>query len=312
MSKYDAYWLKLLSEIKDLLEEAKRRGRSQQIDVSGLANLGDRKNWHGTVVISRSSAKSEMAHTSSLGKVLLRSSILNSFDNVTFRLRVSNGLKLDAELYKPFVTALHPRAISEEAWAVPTVKVQMNEVEKTVERSLQKEVRSEEIVGEDRTIDKLELVKDFLNTDHCKERRLIGPEDLSIFLGREIGKRPGVYSIYNVETKEVFDVGKSKNLRGRIKQQLIGVKGRKNGRLKFPRLFFAVLKREKDLKEKDYKELPNGEKDSLIQFYQNVIFRSNNVLRVCFTKDHLSAIVLEHILIKYFKGNGQCKYNFQT
>lgn len=312
MSKYDAYWLQLLSKIRNLLVEAKRHGKSQQVDVSDLISLGNRKNWYGTVVVSKSDVKSEMAHTTSLGNVLLGSGILNGFENAAFRLRVSNDLKLDIELYKAAATSSNSRVNSEKAWEIPTVKAQVKEAEKTVERWLQKEFRSEEIVGEDRTIDRLELVKDFLNTDHCKERRLVGPEDLSIFLGREIGKRPGVYSIYNVETKEVFDVGKSKNLRGRIKQQLIGVKDRKDGRLKFPRLFFAVLKREKDLKEKDYKELRNGEKDSLIQFYQNVIFRSNNVLRVCFTKDHLSAIVLEHTLIKYFKIKGQCKYNFQT
>jgi len=301
-----------MGKIKNLLVEAKQRGRSQQIDVSGLVSFGDRKNWHGTVVVSKSSAKSKMAHTTSLGKVLLRSSMLNSFENVTFRLRVSNGLKLDAELYKSVATAPHPRVVSEKAWEIPTVKVQMNETEKTIERWLQKDSRPEEIVGEDRTINKLELVKDFLNTDHCRERRLVSPEDLSVFLRREIAKRPGVYCIYNVEKKEVFDVGKSKNLRGRIKQQLIGTRNRKDGILKFTRLFFAVLKVERNrMKEKNYKKLSNEEKKAIITFYQKTIFKPNNVLRICFTKDHLRAIVLEHTLIKYFKNKGQCKYNFQ-
>lgn len=311
MSKYDSYWLRLLGKVKNLLDEAKQHGRSKQIDVNGLVDFGDRKYWYGTVVVSKSGAKSEMAHATSLGNVILKSTIMKSFENATFRLRISNDLKLDAELYEAVTTAPHPRVISEDAWEIPTVEGQMNEGEKTIERWLRKDFRAEEIVGEDRTINKLQLVKDFLNSDHCKERRLISSEDLSVFLRREIAKRSGVYCIYNVEKKEVFDVGKSKNLRGRIKQQLIGVKGRKDRRLKFPRLFFAVLKKEKGIKEKDYKEFSGGEKDSLIEFFQNVIFRSNNVLRVCFTKDHLRAIVLEHTLIKYFKSEGQCKYNFQ-
>lgn len=173
-----------------------------------------------------------------------------------------------------------------------------------------------EIAGEDRTIDKVRLVRDFLDDDHCKAIRLTNAEALSTFLRKEIqSNSSGVYCICNDEMKEVLDVGKSKNLRERIREQLIGVRSRKDKtRLpEFPRLFFAFLKREYDgMKEKEYNRLPDHKKKEYIESYQNKIFRSGNKLRVCITKDHLSAIVLEHTLIEYFKSKGQCRYNFQV
>ena len=174
--------------------------------------------------------------------------------------------------------------------------------------------RPEDIVGEDRTIDKFEMVKDFLNTSNCKEILLTSPEALSNFLKNEIKMKFGVYCIYNADKKEVLDVGKSKDLKGRIRKQLIGVKSRKDKTrpLRFPRLFFAFLKREYGgMKQKEYNQLPNDKKKEYVESYQNKIFRSGNVLRVFFTKDHIRAIVLEQTLIKYFKSKGQCKYNFQ-
>ena len=176
------------------------------------------------------------------------------------------------------------------------------------------EFKLEEIVGKDRTIDKHGLVKDFLNTGNCKEILLTSPEALSHFLKNEVKMRFGVYCIYNADKREVLDVGKSKNLKVRIRSQLIGVKSRKDKTRppKFPRLFFAFLKREfNGMKEKEYNELPDNKKKEYVESYQNKIFRSGNILRVFFTKDHLRAIVLEHTLIKYFKSKGQCKYNFQ-
>ena len=173
----------------------------------------------------------------------------------------------------------------------------------------------EEIVGKDKIIDKLELVKDFLDTGNCKEILLTSQENLSSFLKNEITRKFGVYCIYNADKKEVLDVGKSKNLEGRIRSQLIGAKSRKDKTRppKFPRLFFAFLKREfNGMKQKEYNELPDNKKKQYVQSYQNTIYRSGNILRVFFTKDHLRAIVLEHALIKYFKSKGQCKYNFQV
>lgn len=172
-----------------------------------------------------------------------------------------------------------------------------------------------DIVGEDGTIDKTKLVRDFLDDDRCKEIELSVPEALSGFLRKEIEPdSSGVYCIHS-ERKEVLDVGKSKNLRGRIREQLIGVRSRKDKTAlpRFPRLFFAFLKTEYDgMKENEYNRLPDHKKKEYIESYQNKIFRSGNKLRVCTTKDHLRAIVLEHTLIKYFKSKGQCRYNFQV
>lgn len=83
-------------------------------------------------------------------------------------------------------------------------------------------------------------------------------------------------------------------------------------RFAFPRLFFALLKKEKGIKEKDYHKLPKKKHDELVRFYQNNVFKSNNTLRICFTKDHIRAIVLEQALIQFFKKKGQCRYNFQV
>jgi hypothetical protein len=58
--------------------------------------------------------------------------------------------------------------------------------------------------------------------------------------------------------------------------------------------------------------LPKKTQDELIKFYQNTIFKSNNALRVCFAKDHLRVIVLEQVLIQFFKKKNQCKYNYQV
>jgi len=94
VSKYDSYWRGLLPTIKALLDEAKEYGTSQEIDVSGLAKIGERKNWNGRVDVSNSIAKSAMAHTASLGNVLVDSSMLDDYRSAVFRLSVSKTLKL--------------------------------------------------------------------------------------------------------------------------------------------------------------------------------------------------------------------------
>jgi hypothetical protein len=172
----------------------------------------------------------------------------------------------------------------------------------------------EDIVGKDRIIDKLKLVNDFLTEGDCRETPLVSREQLASFLRNEITKKPGVYCIYNDYRREMLDVGESKNLKGRIRKQLIGEERRKGGPLKFPRLFFAFLKVEKNgMQEKVYNQLPDEEKGRLVKSFQSMIYNSNNALRVCFTSSYLEAIVLEHILIEYFKlRKGQCKYNFQV
>lgn len=99
-SKYDDYWRLKLDGIRKLLEEARNRGTSSEIDVNDIAGLGERESWYGTVVVWRSWAKSENAHTTSLGNILVKSGILNNFEKA-FRLIVSRKLKLHAELFLP-------------------------------------------------------------------------------------------------------------------------------------------------------------------------------------------------------------------
>lgn len=167
----------------------------------------------------------------------------------------------------------------------------------------------EEIVGRDRIVDKLKLVRAFLDTKH--EVSLSDPEKLSgwlkgLFKGTN---RIGVYCVYDSRKKKVFYVGKSKRLKERLREQLIGVKDRKTSLRKFTRLFPAVLKVKKGMMEKEYEQLPPTEKREFIEFYQSTIFKTNNLLRVCFLDSHIEAIVLEDTLITYFKEKNQCKYN---
>ena len=171
----------------------------------------------------------------------------------------------------------------------------------------------EEIVGKTRIINKLELVKSFLDGSNLKEILLTDRKNLSNLLRTFRGeKKSGVYCVYDGEKKEVLYVGKSKNLRKRMRSQLLGVADRKTGLRRFRRLFYSVLKIEKRMKKKDYSKLPIERKKELIKLYQDLIFRSNNFLRVCLTDGHLEAIVLEQILIECFKDKNQCKYNSQV
>jgi len=100
-SKYDLYWQKRLGEIKNLLEEAYEKGVSRQIDVSDLKDFGKRQSWYGDVILSQSGIeRSEMAHTRSLGNVILKNALLPEFKDAKFRLVISVNLKLRAEKAK--------------------------------------------------------------------------------------------------------------------------------------------------------------------------------------------------------------------
>ncbi len=96
-SKYDFYWQNRLDELKKILNEAYQKGESSCLDVSGIINLGHRKNWHGVVKVSPEGIqKGEMAHARSLGKVLWYSGLLDSFGDFSYLLTISNGLELVA------------------------------------------------------------------------------------------------------------------------------------------------------------------------------------------------------------------------
>jgi len=169
----------------------------------------------------------------------------------------------------------------------------------------------EEIVGEHRIIDKLELVKDFLA--NCKEIPLTNPEDLSKKLKEIKETKSGIYCIHNCKRKEVLYIGESKNVKERIRKQLIGIKNKDTRLPRFQRLFLSVVKTEKSISQKEYYRLSDERKRKEINFYLNhVILTPNNFLRIYFTEDHIKAKVLEDTLVRYFKGKGQCRYNFQV
>ena len=144
-SKYDSYWRLRLDEIQKLLEEARNEGTSREIDVSDLAGVGERESWYGTVVVSEFGTKSSMAHTTSLGNVLNSSSVLKDLEGEAFRLTVSRGLKLHAELVSPQIdkTTLKPKVrVTERAPVEPIrTNVDYGRFYKLI-RDLEQEVRS--------------------------------------------------------------------------------------------------------------------------------------------------------------------------
>lgn len=123
-SKYDDHWKQRLDDIRRLLDDAYKHGESEEIDIGDLASVGERESWYGTVVVSEFGAKSSMAHTTSLGGVLRRSGVLKGFDHDTFRLTVSRGLKLRAELVSPQIdkVTLKPKVRVTEETAVEPIR----------------------------------------------------------------------------------------------------------------------------------------------------------------------------------------------
>jgi len=97
-SKYDTYWENRLAEIAQLLEAAYENGKSAELDVSDIKNYGKRNNWYGIVEVFKDEIKKgEMAHVRSLGKVIVRNRLLDSFEKPGFRLTVLSNLKLRVE-----------------------------------------------------------------------------------------------------------------------------------------------------------------------------------------------------------------------
>jgi DNA-(apurinic or apyrimidinic site) lyase len=91
-SKYDRYWLKKLTDISKLIEEAYIYGTSM-LDVSDIRRYGDRQNWYGVVEVSDKINRGEMAHARSLGRIILENGLVNPY-NCAFRFVISSNLKL--------------------------------------------------------------------------------------------------------------------------------------------------------------------------------------------------------------------------
>ncbi|MCD6513525.1 MAG: hypothetical protein J7L07_01220 [Candidatus Odinarchaeota archaeon] len=100
-SKYDKFWKRKLDDIKDLIREAVKEGRSREIDVGGLTDLGNRQDWYGSIIFDahRILTKSTpMAHVKSLVNVIRQSGILKGFEGYAFRAVVNSKLKCHFEL----------------------------------------------------------------------------------------------------------------------------------------------------------------------------------------------------------------------
>jgi hypothetical protein len=168
-----------------------------------------------------------------------------------------------------------------------------------------------EVYGENRFIDKALLVKSFFNTKD--DVMLADPESLTKWLKERLKGRKdacGVYCIFNDYRNEVLYVGKSKTVFKRIRQQLIGSKNRKTGLQQYTRLLLGVIQKENEIKEKEYYKMDDEKKKVQIKFFNDVIFAPDNYLKICFTENHVDALVLEETLIEYYKGINQCKYNY--
>ena len=69
-SKYEPYWRSHIEELWSTIEEAAAGGIGE-LDVSGLAALGDRASWYGVAkVVGREVVSAEMAHATALGRVV--------------------------------------------------------------------------------------------------------------------------------------------------------------------------------------------------------------------------------------------------
>ena len=97
-SKYDVYWQNKLTEIEQLLKDAHKYGRSGELNVSDITNYGKRNSWYGVVeVFENGIRKGETAHARSLGNVIIRNKLLDSFEKTVFKLIISTNLGLRAE-----------------------------------------------------------------------------------------------------------------------------------------------------------------------------------------------------------------------
>ncbi|MCW4048846.1 MAG: GIY-YIG nuclease family protein [Candidatus Bathyarchaeota archaeon] len=169
----------------------------------------------------------------------------------------------------------------------------------------------EAFYGKNRFIDKALLVESFFRSKD--NVALSDPETVvnwlkQVVMGRE--DNYGVYCIYNSTRNEALYVGKSKNIAKRLRQQLIGSKNRETGIRRYTRLFLGVIKKENNILEKEYNDMSDEEKKQQISLFNDVIYAPNIYLKICFTNDHIEALVLEETLIKYYKGKNQCKYNY--
>ena len=98
-SKYDRYWMSILPEIENLIEQAFQTGHSSRIEVSDIEEYGDRQYWGTRVEIPPGVKKiteelSPDAHGKSLGKVIINSGIVEDRKETLFARVSKRGEKL--------------------------------------------------------------------------------------------------------------------------------------------------------------------------------------------------------------------------
>ena len=207
LSKYDDYWVKLLPQIQGLLEEALLHGKSREIELNGLKDLGNRQHWYGRadILVSCKNVGMEtddMAHANSLAKVLEESNVLGKFGNLILRLRISDKPTLKAELLHRNSTILHqPKTILE--------------ISEAQIGSRQIKTDAEEKANENVTINENESCVHFSK----KMSELMSGAYTSFSEASfDIPKDPGVYIIFDKRLGKNTYVGRSRNLRRRLLQ----------------------------------------------------------------------------------------------
>ncbi len=207
MSKYDDYWKRLLPQIQELLKEALPHGKSREIELCGLKDLGDRQHWRGRVDILVSYTKVEietdgMAHANSLAKILEKSNALSKFSHPIIRLRISDKPTLRAEVLQYDST-------------IPNRPKSILEKSKAAAESIQTKIDSTEKRKENVSINENES-----NAYFSKKMKELMYGEFTSFsqASHEIPKAQGVYLIFDKSLGKNIYVGRSRNLKRRLLQ----------------------------------------------------------------------------------------------
>lgn len=88
-SKYDAYWRSKLDDIAAMIDSAVDGGVAR-LSVDDIRQYGQRNSWYGLAVVSeRRLVSAQMAHATSLGRVVAASGVTAKWPGEVFRLMIS-------------------------------------------------------------------------------------------------------------------------------------------------------------------------------------------------------------------------------
>lgn len=110
-SKYDDYWRERLRALEDAVQRA-ARGERVEIDVAGIADLGDRASWYGRAVVRGTQVVgSSMAHLTSLARMVAKAGICSIAPETDFTFTVYGSLRLSvAQGANARIRSSRPRA----------------------------------------------------------------------------------------------------------------------------------------------------------------------------------------------------------